>query len=103
PAGTKGHALGVSESLVRAECEDAVSLQRAAEGAAELIPCELGLGRREIVLLVELVGPEELGRRSRELIRPRFGDNRDDRVSLAVLGGERIAKQRHFLNGIDRR
>ena len=95
--------LDRSQSFVGAKHEELVVHDRPAAGAAELIALVFGLGRREEVFRVELIAAVELVGRAVQLVGAGLRHDRDDRLALAVLGGERVPKQAHFLHRIDRR
>ena len=95
--------LNGSQPFVGAKHEELVAHHRPAAGAAELVALVFRLGRREEVLLIELIAAVELVGRAVHLVGSRFRDDGDNRLALAIFGGERVAKQAHFLHGVDRR
>ena len=95
--------LDGSQPFIGAKDEELVVHHRPSAGGAELVALVLRLGRREEVLRIEPIVAVELVAGAVQLVGARLRDDRDDRLALAVLGGEGVAKEAHFLDGIDGR
>ena len=95
--------LNRSQSLVGAKHEELVAHDRPAAGGAELVALVFRLGRREEVFRIEPIAAIELVGGAVQLVGARLRDDGDDRLALPVLGGERVAKQAHFLHRVDGR
>ena len=99
----KRTALSRAQAFESAEHEHLVGHHRSAGGESVLVALVRRLRRGKVVLRVESVVARELVGRAAEAVRSRLRDDGDDRLPLAILGGERIAQKAHFLHRVERR
>ena len=95
--------LSRAQAFVPAEHEHFVGHNRSPGRKSVLVPLERRLRRGKVVLRVESVVARELVGRSAEAVRPRFRDDRDDRLPLTIFSRERIPEKTHFLHRVERR
>src|SRR2546422_4617036 len=86
-------AVRLPDLLNRAEAEELVASNRSAQRHAILISIKARFVGLEVSTCIQRLVPEVLEGRPAHAIASRFGHHRDDRLSLTVLSGERVAKE----------